>query len=298
MDKKTPPNKTCFVIMPITTPPDQVGRYSGGAEHFTHVFKYLFTPAIEKAGYTAIGPKSKGTELIEAKIIKNLDSADLVLCDLSASNANVYFELGIRTALNKPVCLVKDEKLPSIPFDVIGLNCCDYSSSMHLWESSNIDALAEHIHSTPEENQLWKHFSIGAAASSLPSPKGSEKIDYIISQINNINEQVRQLKRTGQHATPPASFNIADYVHRQIIRPAAKTFHIIIDRSSFNRDRGLYKIEIISSSSDDVGKFASHISALMGAVDFDILQKENKYEVFILRPSIFLDDWAPEQKTP
>jgi hypothetical protein len=37
---------------------------------------------------------SKGSEIIQADIIRNLHAADLVLCDLSTLNANVFFEFG------------------------------------------------------------------------------------------------------------------------------------------------------------------------------------------------------------
>ena len=47
-------------------------------------------------------PTASGSDLIHAKIIKNLETADLVLCDMSALNPNVFFEFGMRTALNKP----------------------------------------------------------------------------------------------------------------------------------------------------------------------------------------------------
>ena len=42
-----------------------------------------------------------GADLIHAQIVKNLQFADVVLCDVSTHNPNVFFELGIRTALNR-----------------------------------------------------------------------------------------------------------------------------------------------------------------------------------------------------
>src|SRR5437879_2097507 len=91
----------CFVAMPVTTP----GNYAeklGDTSHFPHVLEHLFTPALIKAGYRVIAPTSRGSQLIHAEIIKNLEQADLVLCDLSSLNANVFFELGIRTSLDRP----------------------------------------------------------------------------------------------------------------------------------------------------------------------------------------------------
>ena len=42
--------KTCFVIMPITTPTIYVEKHVYDPEHFKHTLQYLFKPAIEKAG--------------------------------------------------------------------------------------------------------------------------------------------------------------------------------------------------------------------------------------------------------
>lgn len=39
-----------------------------------------------------------------------VEEADMVLCDMSRLNANVFFELGIRTALDRPAALVKDDQ--------------------------------------------------------------------------------------------------------------------------------------------------------------------------------------------
>ncbi|MFC1984259.1 hypothetical protein ACFLVO_04550, partial [Chloroflexota bacterium] len=93
-----------------------------------------FIPAVEKAGYTPVPPQAKGADLIHAEIIKNLESANIVLCDMSSLSANVFFELGIRTALNKPVCIVKDELTPKVPFDTAILNYYEYKCALDPWE--------------------------------------------------------------------------------------------------------------------------------------------------------------------
>src|SRR6266566_3832256 len=97
--------KTCFVAMPVTTPTSYADDLRD-PDHFGHVLEHLFTPALEQAGYTAIPPKMLGAALIHAEIIRHLEQADLVFADLSNHNPNVFFELGIRTSLDRPVVLV------------------------------------------------------------------------------------------------------------------------------------------------------------------------------------------------
>src|ERR1035437_4145732 len=111
----------CFVVMPLTTPKVYLEKHRD-PDHFQHVLKYLFYPALTQAGYEVISPLSVGSELIHAGIIQNLEECELVLCDISSHNPNVFFELGIRTSLDKPVVLVKDKDTSAIPFDTSSIN--------------------------------------------------------------------------------------------------------------------------------------------------------------------------------
>lgn len=120
---------TCFVIMPITTPV-VVREVYRDADHFAHVLQHLFTPALEGLGYDVVPPAAAGSDVIQGEIIRNLDEADLVLCDMTTLNANVFFELGIRTALDKPVATVRDMHTDSIPFDHSIVNCHQYDGRL------------------------------------------------------------------------------------------------------------------------------------------------------------------------
>src|SRR3954447_3894815 len=103
--------------MPITTPVEQAGLYDNDPDHFLHVIDYLFKPAVESAGFKLIKPAFNNSQVIQGEIIRHLETADLVLCDISGWNANVFFELGIRVALDKPVAMVRDNRTSSLPFD-------------------------------------------------------------------------------------------------------------------------------------------------------------------------------------
>ena len=115
-DENRNPARTCFVAMPITTP-DAYAEKLGDPDHFKHVLAHLFTPALEAAGLKVIPPSTTGAQMIHAEIIKNLEQADFVLCDLSDLNPNVFFELGIRTSLDRPVMHVRDNLTSRIPFE-------------------------------------------------------------------------------------------------------------------------------------------------------------------------------------
>jgi hypothetical protein len=113
---------TCVIAMPLTTPIEAIPVYGGDGDHFRHVLEHLFAPACEKAGYRPVRPSTRGAQLIHAEIVKHLEQSDLVLYDHSGHNPNVFFELGIRTALDRPVALVRDEKSEQLAFDTSILN--------------------------------------------------------------------------------------------------------------------------------------------------------------------------------
>jgi nucleoside 2-deoxyribosyltransferase len=191
--------------MPISTPESLASLYASDPKHFSHVLEFLFCPAIEKAGLTPIPPIAKGSDVIHAEIIKNLETADLVLCDISGLNPNVLFELGCRTALNRPVCYVMDDHTAHIPFDTGIINHHTYSSSLAPWTLDDERArLAEHIKASAErsegKNMLWQYFGLRTTAQ--PGETRGEEAERLQSTLlQDIVSQVESIKRTLQEQT-------------------------------------------------------------------------------------------------
>lgn len=191
----------CFVAMPITTPKPYAEQLDD-ADHFLHVLDSLFKPALIKANYEVVPPISSGSELIHAAIIKNLEECDLVLCDISALNPNVFFELGIRTALNKPAVIVRDSLTPTIPFDTSSINALTYDVGLRAWLiESEIEKLAAHITTTVEkskgQNPLWRFFGITQMAEPARIDNPTEaKLDLLMAEVS-------ELKRTSERASTP-----------------------------------------------------------------------------------------------
>jgi hypothetical protein len=193
--------QSCFVIMPVTTPNHLMPTYGDDSQHFKHVLEHLFVPAIKLAGFDVIPPIAKGAELIHAEIIKNLESSDLVLCDMSLLNPNVFFELGIRTTLNKPVCMVKDDKTERIPFDATIINHKIYNSALVPWMlDQEIQSMSTHIKTSitshGKNNALWSYFSMSIKAQPQKETTGIEgKIDFLNVQLDGLRRQVESLNR-------------------------------------------------------------------------------------------------------
>lgn len=135
-----------FVAMPFS---EKTSAYPKG--YFDEVLKHLITPAAVKANFNARTAKKAGSEVIQSTIVNDLDAADLVIVDLTEHNPNVLFELGMRIAFNKPVCLIRAKGTPAI-FDIDHmLRVYDYNPC--LWQTTleiDVPALTEHI------SETWK----------------------------------------------------------------------------------------------------------------------------------------------
>jgi hypothetical protein len=179
--------------MPITTPSNYIAVYND-KDHFIHILEFLFFPLLEKLGYTVIKPIAEGSEVIHSKIIRNLFDADLVFCDISILNPNVFFELGIRTALNKPVCIVKDNKIENIPFDTNDINIITYDAEIAPWnKEKNEKEIENHINATVElgkSNALWSVFGFDFSSNVEIDTSDSKEIEILKLQNRILKEKV------------------------------------------------------------------------------------------------------------
>ena len=102
--------KKCFVIMPFSR------TYKLTKEKWTEIFEHKIKPAVEESG---CGYNCERYELRRANITKDildeLNNSHLVVADLTGSNPNVLWELGVRHTLSKRTILIAQDKkfLPS-----------------------------------------------------------------------------------------------------------------------------------------------------------------------------------------
>ena len=201
--KKPKARPTCFIIMPISRPPAMAERYPDGPDHFKNILNSLFIPAVEAADFKPDPPAAKGSEIIQARIIKKLIAADMVLCDMSCLNANVFFEFGIRTALNKPVCVVKDTQSPDVAFDTSIIHYHEYQSPLYAHQTADeIAALTSHIKDTWKKNKktnaMWQALGFQLTAQ-VAQPSG-EPNDQVLQMLLGITNRLDSMEPRKLHA--------------------------------------------------------------------------------------------------
>ncbi len=132
---------TCFVMMPFAHP---VGRY----------YELLYEPAIQKAGLVPVRADADifATGKIMDQVWDGINRSKVLVADLTDRNPNVFYELGLAHALEKPVVLVSAEG--NVPFDLHHIRVIYYDVSDPFWGEKLINKIAENILSAvnnPEE---------------------------------------------------------------------------------------------------------------------------------------------------
>lgn len=97
------------------------------AEEFADIYQYLIADGLKSAGYNVKRADDiKSQSNIIGDIIEGIISSDLIVADLTGSNPNVYYELGIAHALNKKAILLTQE-IDELPFDLRSYRVVSYS---------------------------------------------------------------------------------------------------------------------------------------------------------------------------
>ena len=104
------------------------------AKEFDDRFHYGINKAIQTAGYLCErADMSSFTGDVLMWVKERIDSAALVVADLSGGNANVYLEVGYAWGKGLPTVLVASEQ-KDLLFDVRGQRCLIYDNSIRLLE--------------------------------------------------------------------------------------------------------------------------------------------------------------------
>lgn len=132
--------KSCFVVSPIG---DSGSDIRNNADK---LFKYIINPVCRNCNFEAIRvDQINESDSITQTIIEQLQTADLVIADISGHNPNVFYEMGYRKCTNKPIIHLK-RKGESIPFDVNTVRTFEYD----LTDLDNVEEMKERLKQTVE----------------------------------------------------------------------------------------------------------------------------------------------------
>lgn len=116
---------------------------------FSNEFTAMYEDVIKKVclefGYEVIrGDDVYTTSMIIEDINRQIQTASLIVADITPNNPNVYYEVGYAHALGKPTILLSDRSRDKLPFDVSGFRVLFYDNTIG-GKSKVEEALRKHL---------------------------------------------------------------------------------------------------------------------------------------------------------
>lgn len=181
----------CGLVMPISS----IDGCS--EEHWKDVLGIL-SDSVSAAGYEP-NLVSNDTDIgvIHKRIVQNLYSNPIVICDVSGKNPNVMFELGMRLAFDKPVIIIKDDKTP-YSFDTAPVEHLTYPRDLRFGLIVEFKArLIEKIKaSTSNQNSFLGSF--GTFKVAKIEEKSASALEVILDEMNSLKNAIARIeKRAG-----------------------------------------------------------------------------------------------------
>jgi hypothetical protein len=198
---KTNENPKCGIVMPISMTDGCT------AEHWAEVLG-IIKDVIQSIGLEPnLVSDADDIGIIQKRIIQNLYNNDIVVCDVSAKNPNVMFELGIRLAFDKPTIIIKDDHT-DYTFDTSIIEHIGYPRDLRFNKilvfkenlKKKITATLERSRKDPNYSTFLKNFGEYKIAHLEEKQVSSDK--YIMNALEEIKYEIAHLKRSNQVKEP------------------------------------------------------------------------------------------------
>jgi len=184
-------DNACFVISPIGS------SESATRERADHVFNYVIEEALEDFDYT---PK-RADHIAEPGIITNdvieyIVESPLVIADLTDSNANVFYELAIRHAYEKPTIQIIEEG-EEIPFDLASTRTISFDHSDVESVAEAKSKIVEQIESINNESETFENpITVAEDIRDLKSGSRQERsVAELIENISDLRSEMRSIEK-------------------------------------------------------------------------------------------------------
>ncbi|SUK68422.1 putative phage SAP-26 protein [Staphylococcus aureus] len=170
--------KKCFVVCPIGADDSKERAQSDS------LLKYILEPVLKEYDFEIIrADKINSPNIITDDILKNLNESELVICDMSSHNPNVFYELGYRHAINK-TCITMVHKDESIPFDLSQHRTIKYSKDI-----DDVEKAKKHL-----SEMLGTYEDDGYSESNFPANSNQTSNGELLRYLIDIKSEVSDLK--------------------------------------------------------------------------------------------------------
>lgn len=250
----------CGLVMPISA----IDSYS--ESHWAEV-KKIIIEALQGTNFTVeLVSDADDVGVIQNRIVSNLYSSDIVICDVSAKNPNVMFELGMRLAFDKPTIIIKDDRT-NYTFDTSVIEHIGYRSDLHypsIVEFKTI--LRKKVEHTYLKSQgegyttFLKHFGSFKIATVPERVISSD--DFVVNSLEKLTATVRNIELKLNYAGSPTGhkspsilkaldtslsevFSDNSYSPNSLVKNRSQIIETIADKlnEEYGSDRNWIKVE-------------------------------------------------------
>ena len=191
-------NPTCGIIMPIS----EIDGCS--AEHWVDVLGIIKDVCNQIEFTPNLVSDSDDIGVIHNRIVENIYSSDVVICDVSCKNANVMFELGMRLAFDKPTIIIKDD-ITGYSFDTSLIEHLEYPRDLRFTSiikfkenlGKKLKATYEKSKGDPNYSTFLKNF--GKYKIAHLEDKEVTSDTYILNAIEELRRDVRIMRNQSLH---------------------------------------------------------------------------------------------------
>jgi hypothetical protein len=211
--KAAPKKRICGIIMPISG----VGEL--GADHWREVLGIL-TDCAESEGFdTKLVSVDKEPGIIQKTIVENLYLNEIVICDVSAKNPNVMFELGMRLAFDKRTIVVKDDRT-DYSFDTSPIEHVGYPRDLRFNKIVAFKlTLREKLRAAAAGKNTKSFLKSFGPMEAVTLEQGSITVqEHLLKMVNQLTAEVRGLASVVKNGAGKA---IEHELARYIERPSA-----------------------------------------------------------------------------
>lgn len=220
----------CFVIMPFGNKRVDAER----ARKFDSIYSQWIKPTVESIQIPSLPNEriechradkiARPGEII-SHVIESLVESDIVIADLSERNPNVFYELGVRHAMNNNTILIADD-LDDIPFDLRALRTVVYRyepESMLALKSSIEKAISEIVQEPDRIDNPVRRFLYNRDVDKLAEQSSTSESDVIRSLLaemsclrKEFSDQTNEVRQVMKLVTSTKGEEISDWNKQEV----------------------------------------------------------------------------------
>ena len=220
--------------------------------------------------------------IIQKRIIQNIYNNEIIVCDVSAKNPNVMFELGMRLAFDKPTIIIKDDRT-DYTFDTSIIEHLSYPRDLRFTKiiefkenlKKKIQGTYKKAQEDPNYSTFLKNFGQYKIAHLAETEVSSNQ--FILSSLTEIKSEINKLKTNTSNPQTPVGISSLAKIRQKIEDSNRVELNRLIDEQvlKFAKENGITNI-----NEDTLGKYVPQIveNIIMKApnlnIDSDFTKKE------------------------